>query len=122
MCFIRHSVVHGSFLLGCCSSLLCQPSPVGLDKSAQSIGFHLFVKDDVVAESEQVLCVGISVIEQVTDSEFETVEVVFRNIARGVDKLLEEVVFVDNLEDVVSDIEMTCPAFVELNVVHGHGW
>lgn len=80
------------------------------------------MKDDVVAESEQVLCVGISVIEQVTDSEFETVEVVFRNIARGVDKLLEEVVFVDNLEDVVSDIEMTCPAFVELNVVHGHGW
>ena len=80
------------------------------------------MEDDVVAEFEQVLCVGASVVEEVTYSELQTVQVVLRNIACGVDKLLEEVVFVDNLEDVVVDIEMTCPTFVELNIVHGYGW
>ena len=122
MYLVLLSVVHGSSLLGFCCRLLCQPLSVGLDESAQSVGFHLFVEDDVVAEFEQVLCVEASVVEEVTYRELQTVQVVLRNIACGVDKLLEKVVFVDNLEDVVVDIEMTCPTFVELNIVHGYGW
>ena len=95
------------------------PLLVGFEEVAESVSLHLFVEDDVVAEREKVLGMCRLAVEQVAHGEFQTVEVVLRNVACGVHKILEKVIFIDGLEYVFLHVEVACSAFVELDIVHG---